>query len=92
MEPIPSTEYEPLASTFNPKNCRHDEWVEQTQEAGMKYMVLTTRHHNSFSLFDSEVSDLAAPKTAARQDLAAEYVEARRRRGMKIGFYYSLLH
>ncbi len=91
VERIPSDEYEPLANKFNPSKYHPEEWVTLAQEAGMKYMVLTTRHHDGFSLFDSEVSEFTAPKTAAKRDLIAEYVEACRKKDMRIGFYYSLL-
>lgn len=91
IERIPSNEYEKLAMKFNPKKYHPEEWLDLAQEAGMKYMVLTTRHHDGFSLFDSEVSDFTAAKTAAKRDLVAEYVDACRSKGMKIGFYYSLL-
>jgi alpha-L-fucosidase len=91
VERIQADEYEPLAKRFNPKKYHPEEWVSLAQEAGMKYMVLTTRHHDGFSLFDSEVSKFTAPKTAAKKDLVAEYVEACRKKGMRIGFYYSLL-
>ncbi len=91
VERIPSSQYESLAYKFNPKKYNPEEWVALAKEAGMKYMVLTTRHHDGFSLFDSEVSDFTAPKTGAGRDLVAEYVDACRKAGMKIGFYYSLL-
>ncbi len=91
IERTPSSEYEKLALKFNAENYRPEELVSLAQGAGMKYMVLTTRHHEGFSLFDSEVSDFTAPKTAAKRDLVAEYVEACRKKGMRIGFYYSLL-
>ncbi len=91
VERIPADEYEPLAKRFNPRKYHPEEWVTLAQETGMKYMVLTTRHHDGFSLFDSEVSEFTAPKTAAKRDLVAKYVEACRKKGMRIGFYYSLL-
>ncbi len=91
VERIPPEEYEPLAQRFNPLRYNPKEWVAVAKAAGMKYMVLTTRHHDGFSLFDSQVSDFTAPKTAARRDLVAEYVEACRAGGMRVGFYYSLL-
>jgi alpha-L-fucosidase len=56
----------------------------------MKYMVLTTRHHDGFSLFDSKASDFTSAKTAARRDFVAEYVDACRNAGLKVGLYYSL--
>jgi alpha-L-fucosidase len=91
VERIPTEEYAPLARRFRPRKYDPDAWVALAKEAGMKYMVLTSRHHDGFSLFDSKVSDFTAPKTAAGRDLIAEYVRACRRAGMKIGFYYSLL-
>ncbi len=90
-EHIPPQEYAPLAKKFNPRRFNADEWVELAKSAGMKYMVLTTRHHDGFSLFDSQVSDFTAPKTAAGRDLVREYVEACHRGGIRVGFYYSLL-
>ena len=56
----------------------------------MKYMVLTTRHHDGFCLFDSKVSDFTAPKTAAGRDLVAEFADACHSMGMRMGLYYSL--
>ncbi len=91
VERIPSKEYEKLAWKFNPDRFDAAEWVSLAKKAGMEYMVLTTRHHDGYSLFDSDVSDFTAPKTAARRDLVSEYVEACRKKGMRIGFYYSLL-
>ena len=91
QEHIPHEEYAPLASQFNPKRYDPDAWVRLAKEAGMRYMVLTSRHHDGFSLFDSAFSDFTAPKTAAGRDLLREYVEACHRGGMPVGFYYSLL-
>ena len=91
QEHIPPSEYAPLASKFNPRRYDPDEWVELAKRAGMKYMVMTTRHHDGFSLFDSQVSEFTAPKTAAGRDLIQEYVEACHRGNMRVGFYFSLL-
>jgi len=91
LERIPKSEYAKLADKFKPDKFDADEWVEMAKRAGMRYMVLTTRHHDGFSLFDSKVSDFTSVKTAAKRDFVAEYVDACRRHGMKIGFYYSLL-
>ncbi len=90
-ERIPKKEYALLAQKFNPRRFDADEWVSLAQEAGMRYMVLTSRHHDGFSLFDSKVSDFTSARTAAKRDLVGEYVEACRKAGMRIGFYYSLL-
>jgi len=91
LERIPVEEYAALAKKFNPKRYDPNEWASLAKEAGMKYMVLTSRHHDGFSLFDSQVSDYTAPKSAAGRDLCAEYVAAARKAGLKVGFYYSLL-
>ncbi|MCS7180465.1 MAG: alpha-L-fucosidase, partial [bacterium] len=88
-ERIPKKEYERFAKKFNPKNYNPDEWVLLAKESGMKYMVLTTRHHDGFSLFDSKVSNFTAPKYIGR-DLISEYVNSCRKYNMRIGFYYSL--
>ncbi len=90
-EKIPQEEYGKLADEFNPVRFDADEWVRVAEAAGMRYMVLTTRHHDGFCLFDSQVSDFTAVKTRTHRDFVAEYVGACRRRGMRIGFYYSLL-
>jgi alpha-L-fucosidase len=90
-ERIPKAEYARLADEFNPVKYDADEWVALAQEAGMRYMVLTTRHHDGFSLFDSKVSDYTSTKTAADRDLVGEYVDACKMAGMRVGFYYSLL-
>ncbi len=90
-ERIPTSEYAKLAGRFNPKKFDAFAWAELAVQAGMKYAVLTTRHHDGFCLFDSEVSNFTSVKTAAKRDFVAEYVDAFRRAGLKVGFYYSLL-
>ena len=90
-ERISKEEYAKLAQQFNPTDFSADAWVKLAQEAGMKYIVLTTRHHDGFCLFDSKVSDFTSVKTAAKRDFVAEYVEACRKAGMRVGLYYSLL-
>jgi alpha-L-fucosidase len=88
-ERIPKEKYKKYAKKFNPVKYNPDEWASLAKESGMRYMVLTTRHHDGFSLFDSKVSDFTAPKFIGR-DLIAEYVESCRKYGLKVGFYYSL--
>jgi len=90
-ERIPKGEYARLSEKFRPSRFDADKWVSLAKEAGMRYMVLTTRHHDGFSLWDSHISDFTSMKTAAKRDFVAEYVDACRKRGMRIGFYYSLL-
>lgn len=91
LERIPADEYAQLAKQFRPAKFDANAWAALAKEAGAKYMVLTTRHHDGFCLFDSKVSDFTSVKTAAKRDFVAEYVEALRKAGLKVGFYYSLL-
>ena len=89
-ERIPVKEYEKLADRFRPKPNVARTWAKLAKEAGQKYMVMTTKHHDGFCLFNSELTDYCAPKRAAGRDFVAEYVEAARSEGMRVGFYYSL--
>lgn len=91
MEGIPAQEYEKLARQFNPKPGFAREWARLAKRTGQKYMVLTTKHHEGFCLFDTKTTDYCAPKQAAGRDLVKEYVEAARAEGLKVGFYYSLM-
>ena len=90
-ERIPPREYEKLADRFNPSPDAAREWCELARLAGAKYIVLTTRHHEGFSLFDSEYSDYTSAKHGCRRDLVREFTEAARACGLKVGLYYSLL-
>ena len=91
QERIPKDEYAGLAGKFNPKRFDANTWVNLAKDAGMKYVVLTTRHQDGFCLFDSKVSDFTSVRTAAGCDFVREYVRAVRKAGLKVGFYYSLL-
>jgi alpha-L-fucosidase len=90
-ENIPVEEYEKLALQFNPRHYDPRAWARLAREAGMKYMVLTTKHHEGFCLWDSKLTDFTAVKTAARRDLVKEFVDACRAEGLKVGFYFSLM-
>ena len=89
-ERIPREEYRKLAQRFNPKKWNPREWVALPQEACMRYLCLTTRHHDGFSLFDSKANPFNSAQTAAGRDLVAEYVEACRAGRMGVGLYYSV--
>jgi len=91
FERIPVREYAKLAEHFNPANFNADAWVQLAKEAGMKYMVMTARHHDGFCMFNSKVSDFTSVKTRAKRDFIAEYVRACRKAGLKVGIYYSLM-
>ena len=90
-ERIPAAEYAKLADRFSPARFNAEELADQAVQAGAKYMVFTTRHHDGFCLYDSKVSDFSSVKTAAKRDFVAEYVAAARKAGLKVGLYYSLL-
>jgi alpha-L-fucosidase len=83
-------DYEKLADRFTASRFDPHRWAAMAVESGAKYMVLTTRHHDGFCLFDSAVSRYSSVHTAAKRDLVAEYAEALRRAGLKVGLYYSL--
>jgi alpha-L-fucosidase len=91
MEGIPAQEYEQLAKRFNPKPNAAREWARLARRAGQKYMVMTTKHHEGFCLFDTQTTTFCALRQAAGRDLVREYVEAARAEGLRVGFYYSLM-
>ncbi len=90
FERTPVEEYAKLAATFDPRAFNPREWARTAKAAGMRYMVLTARHHDGFCLFDSRVSDFTSVKCSpGHRDYVAEYVEACRGEGLKVGLYYS---
>ena len=89
-EHIPYDEYKHLADTFDPSRFDADRLARQAKDAGAGYLVLTTRHHEGFCLYDSQYSDFNSVKYVGR-DLVREHVEACRRHGLRVGLYYSLL-
>jgi alpha-L-fucosidase len=90
-EAISVPEYEPLAKRFKPKPNAARDWARLAKQAGQKYMVMTTKHHEGFCNFDSNLTEYCAPKQGPGRDLVKEYVEAARAEGLRVGFYYSLM-
>jgi alpha-L-fucosidase len=88
---IPVHEYEQLVHQFNPTEFNADEWVQLAKEAGMRYITITTKHHDGFCLFDSALTDYDIMSTPFKRDIIRELVDACRRHGIRIQFYYSLL-
>jgi alpha-L-fucosidase len=87
---IPVAEYKKFATEFNPVKYDPEAWVKLAKDAGMKYIVITSKHHDGFALFDSKVTDWdVVDATPYGKDLLAPLVAACRREGIKIGFYYS---
>ncbi len=91
QERITNEFYQKYFDEFNPDLFEPKKWAMEAKAAGMKYAVLTTKHHEGFCLFDSKYTNYKAPNTAAKRDLVKEYVDAFRAEGIKIGFYYSLI-
>ena len=90
-EQIPVDEYAKLADQFKPASFDPGAWVATAKAAGMRYLVLTSRHHDGFALFDDPCNDFTSVKTAAHRDFVADYVKAARDGGMLVGLYYSPL-
>src|SRR5574344_948134 len=90
-ERITNEEYQKYFDHFNPDMFDPHIWAKMAKEAGMKYVVLTTKHHEGFCLWDSKYTDYKAPNTPIKKDLLREYVDAFRAEGLKVGFYYSLI-
>lgn len=90
-EKMTNEQYQKYFDLFDPDLFNPKEWARQAKAAGMKYAVLTTKHHEGFCLFDSKLTDYKATNTPAARDLVREYVDAFRAEGLKIGFYYSLI-
>lgn len=90
-ERIPKSEYlEKYASQFTASQFKPDEWCSLAKKAGIKYMVLTTRHHDGFCLWNTKTTDYSVMNYGPKRDLVKEYVEAARKAGLKIGFYFSV--
>jgi alpha-L-fucosidase len=91
-EAISVPEYEKIAYSFNPTKFDADEWVSIAADAGQKYLVFTSRHHDGFSMYDTALSDYKVTNSPFGRDPARELADAVARRGdIKLGFYNSLL-
>ncbi len=87
-----STEaYQQFFDTFKPVDYDPKKWARAAKNAGMKYAVMTAKHHDGFCLFDSALTDYKATNTPAGRDLTREYVDAFRAEGLKVGIYYSII-
>ena len=90
-EEISEEHYDLYFEHFNPDLYDPKEWARQAKAAGMKYVVMTTKHHEGFFMFDSKYTDYKCTNTPAGRDLVKEYVDAFRAEGLHVGFYYSLI-
>ena len=91
-EAIPNDVYDnKYFKRFDPDLYSPDAWAEAAAGAGMKYFVITTKHHEGFCLWDSKLTDYKAPNTPAGRDLLRPMIDAFRKRGIRVGLYHSLI-
>ncbi|MCQ6561500.1 alpha-L-fucosidase [Paenibacillus mendelii] len=90
-ETISRERYRTYFEEFDPVRYDARAWAKAAKQAGMKYAVLTTKHHDGFCLFDSMLTEFKSTNTPCGRDLVREFVDAFRAEGLRVGFYYSLL-
>jgi len=90
-ERLDAAQYERDACRWNPKHFDAKAWAAVAKRAGMKYAVLTTRHHDGYCLWNSKYTDYSSAQQAPKRDFVREFVEAFRAAGIRIGLYYSLM-
>lgn len=88
---IPIEEYDKFVPQFNPVKFNADEWVKAAKNAGMKYIVITTKHHDGFCLFDSKYTDFDIMSTPFKRDIMKELADAAHKEGIKICWYHSIM-
>ena len=87
---IPVADYQSYAKQFNPTKFNADEWVKTAKEAGMKYIIITSKHHDGFAMFKSDASKWnIADATPYGKDILKPLAAACKKQGIKLGFYYS---
>ncbi|GMO12386.1 MAG: hypothetical protein Ta2A_22060 [Treponemataceae bacterium] len=90
-ERTPHDEYARYMDEFTAQNYEPREWARAAKKAGMKYAVLTAKHHDGFCLYDTKLTDFNSMNAACRRDLVREYVDAFRDEGIRVGLYYSII-
>lgn len=88
---ISEEKYQKYFDHFDPDLMDAREWAKKAKAAGMKYALLTAKHHEGFCLFDSQYTDYKSTNTPCKRDLVREFVDAFRAEGLRVGFYYSLI-
>ena len=88
---IPIPEYEKLVPQFNPVKFDASQWAQIAKDAGMRYMVITSKHHDGFCMFHSKLTDYDIEATPFKRDVMKELAEACRPKGVKFGFYHSIM-
>ncbi|MCF1713702.1 alpha-L-fucosidase [Flavihumibacter sp. RY-1] len=90
-ERLTTEQYQPFVDAFKPTDYNPRAWAKLAKAAGMKYAVLTAKHHDGFSLFDSKLSDYTISKYWGGRDLVREFLDAFRAEGLRVGLYYSII-
>ena len=90
-EQMPEEEYLPYFQGFDPKAFDPKAWAALARKAGMRYAVLTAKHHDGFCLFDSRFTDFKSTNTPFGRDIVREFLDAFRAEGIRVGLYFSLL-
>lgn len=90
-EQITEEDYQRYFEHFDPDLYDPKQWARDCKNAGMKYAVITSKHHEGFAMWDSQLTDYKATNTPAGRDLIKEWVEAFRAEGLKVGFYHSVI-
>ena len=90
-EQMPEEAYLPFFDEFTAEDFDPKAWARAAKEAGMRYAVLTAKHHDGFCLFDSKLTEFKSTNTPCGRDLVREFLEAFRAEGLRVGLYYSLL-
>ena len=91
IERMPEEQYMPFFLEFSARDFDPGAWARAAKQAGMKYAVLTAKHHDGFCLFDSQYTDFKSTNTPFGRDAVREFLDAFRAEGLKVGLYYSLL-
>lgn len=86
---IPVDIYDNLYKQFNPVKFDADEWIQTAKDAGMKYLVFTSKHHDGFSMFDSKLTEYKITNSPFKRDVVKELADACHKAGLKLGYYYS---
>jgi alpha-L-fucosidase len=89
--PLPVDEYQSTAGTFNPQSFDAGEWARVAKRAGMEYAVLTSKHHDGYSMFHTALSDFSVEHSLCGRDVVREYADAFRAEGLRVGLYFSLI-
>lgn len=91
VERMTIEEHQPYFDSFNPVRFDPRDWARRCRRAGLKYAILTAKHHDGFCLFDSALTTYSSLHTPCRRDLVREFLDAFRAEGLRVGLYYSLL-